>query len=74
MSNKDLHGQKDWGKIIRAALMVSIYLIMSILIAFTNLFDNLFKNHYGLRIGFAILFLVYGVFRGWRFWRDAREK
>ncbi|MDR1653552.1 MAG: hypothetical protein LBS01_07910 [Prevotellaceae bacterium] len=51
-------------------LMVIVYLSMAYMLVFTNIFaDTLYKP---LRIIFSVVFSVYGVFRGYRLWKDKK--
>jgi len=61
---KNLSFRLIWG-----ILMVVIYLGMSYLLVFTNLFTQFSLT---LRIIFGIVFLLYGIFRGWKIWQDRR--
>lgn len=52
---------------IYGIFMVIFYLCVSILMVFTPIFDSV---HIAIRIIMGILFFVYGIFRGYRMWKD----
>lgn len=56
-------------RLIWGILMVIIYLAMFYMLVFTNLFVNLSQT---LRIIFGVIFLLYGLFRGWQVWQNKR--
>ena len=56
----------NW-RLLLGIIMVFIYLGMAAMLVFTNLFN--FKWEI-LKIIFAILFFLYGVFRGYRLWKS----
>ena len=55
----------NW-RLVLGAIMVFIYLGMAAMLVFTDLFDF----ELGFKIIFAILFFVYGLFRGYRLWKS----
>lgn len=54
-------------KFIWGIVMVFFYLCISVLMIFTPVFDSVSLF---LRIIMGILFFVYGLFRGYRMWKD----
>lgn len=52
---------------IYGIFMVFFYLCVSILMVFTPIFESV---HLGIRIVMGILFFAYGIFRGYRMWKD----
>jgi uncharacterized membrane protein HdeD (DUF308 family) len=58
--------KNDNVKLIWGILMTLIYLFMAILLIFSDIFD--FDKT--LKIIIGILFFVYGVFRGYRVWKN----
>jgi len=55
----------NW-RLLFGAIMVFIYLGMAAMLVFTDLF-NLDTVY---RIIFAVLFFLYGLFRGYRLWKN----
>ena len=73
MTDKDNNKDKDWTKIIRTIVMIVIYFAMAFLVLYTNIFRDLFRGKESLHYGFAAIFLVYGLWRGYRLWREVKE-
>lgn len=61
--------ENNSGKILRTVIMAAIYVAMFVLIVFTSLFDNIFANAPQMRYGLGAVFLIYGLFRGYRLWK-----
>ncbi|MEA4903556.1 hypothetical protein [Petrimonas sp.] len=55
-------------KLIRGIVMVGIYLLVAYLLVFTPLFQG--NISIGIRIAFGIIFTAYGIFRGYRLWKE----
>lgn len=70
----DKKNNKDWAKVIRTAIMVAIYFTMFALVIYTDIFRDLFKDKDALRIGFGSIFLVYGLWRGYRLIAELKSK
>lgn len=62
-------GNNNLGKILRTVIMSIIYVAMFVLIVFTSLFDNIFATAPQMRYGLGAVFLIYGLFRGYRLWK-----
>ena len=58
-------GRKRW-RLIWGVFMVVFYLCMGVLFIFSDLFD--IQKEYMVVIG--ILFVFYGIFRGYRVWKN----
>jgi len=56
-------------KFIWGLCMVVIYLCMFFVLVFTNLFAN---TSLTMRILLGIIFLIYGVFRGYSVWKSGK--
>lgn len=54
-------------RLIWGIFMTLFYLAMAVLLAFSDIFDIRFS----FRIIIAILFFVYGIFRGYRVWKTS---
>lgn len=54
-------------KLIYGIFMVFFYLAISIMLVFTPIFENV---NIIVRIIMGILFFVYGLFRGYRMWKQ----
>ncbi|MDH6308349.1 cytochrome c biogenesis protein CcdA [Dysgonomonas sp. PFB1-18] len=54
-------------RMIYGIFMVFFYLCISVLLVFTPVFDNV---HMILRIIMGVLFFIYGLFRGYRMWKN----
>ena len=53
--------------VVFGLFMVVFYITMAILVIFTPIFG--FTNSPVLRYSLGILFLAYGIYRGWREWK-----
>ena len=60
-------GKKISGKAIFGIFMVLFYLCVSVLMVFTPIFDNV---HILLRVAMGLLWFLYGIFRGYRAWKQ----
>jgi hypothetical protein len=56
-------------KLIFGIIMTVIYLGMAFLIMFSKVFSSIFDRNPSFKIIIGILFLVYGLFRGYRVWK-----
>ncbi|MDR2953707.1 MAG: hypothetical protein LBV43_01330 [Prevotella sp.] len=54
-------------RMVYSIFMVFFYLCVSILMVFTPIFDSV---SYVIRIVMGILFFAYGLFRGYRLWKE----
>ena len=56
----------NW-RLLFGAIMVFIYLGMAAMLLFTDLFSFRWEI---LKVIFAVLFFLYGLFRGYRLWKN----
>lgn len=73
MIDKENWKDKDWTKIIRTVVMVVIYFAMAALVMYTSVFKDLFRGNTTLQYSFALVFLIYGLWRGYRLFKEIRE-
>lgn len=69
-----MDGNRDWTKIIRTAVMILIYFAMFVLVAYTDIFIDLFRGNKPIQYGFAAIFLIYGLFRAYRLWKEIKSE
>jgi len=53
-------------------LMAVLYIIAAFVIAFTSFFEHSFTQP--IRYGIGALFLLYGIFRGWRIFKQYKDE
>lgn len=57
-------------KMVWGIIMVCVYLGMAYLIVFSPLFNELSPISKTVRVVIAILFSIYGLYRGYRLWKN----
>lgn len=73
MIDKENWKDKDWTRIIRTIVMIVIYFAMAAMVMYTNIFRDLFRGNTTLQFGFALVFLIYGLWRGYRLFKEIKD-
>jgi len=67
MKEEDKPSRKSPLRMIYGIFMVFFYLCVSILMVFTPIFDSVSLI---IRIFMGVVFFIYGLFRGYRIWKE----
>ncbi len=66
--NRQTTNYRKGFKLIWGIMMIIVYLSVSYLLVFTPLFRGSIPA--GIRIGFGVIFTIYGILRGYRLWKE----